>query len=486
MDIINNIIQGMNKEDIRFFKLYLSRTNAEKDRIDIKLFDYIRKAGDKYDEEKIFSVLYDQADKNSFYRLKNRLTQDLNTSIYLQHFNKDETIYIFFLLSLAKYYITGNKFDVAMHFLQKAEMKALKIENYELLDLIYTDFIRLSAEIVSINPEIYLSKRKQNFEKINKLRQIGEILAIVTYKLKLTQNFSPGENPIFRVLEKTVNEISNDEELKNSSNLRFKIYDAVSRTLLQRHDYTTLEDYLLKTYQEFISACLFSKSNHHIKLQMLTYLVNTLFKNKKHAESLEYVEKLKTAMDEYGAFLFDKYMFFYYHSLVINYSAINPDKAIEVLEELSHKEKIKNTPYYEVFVYLNLGIIWFDKKDYRKAIANLNKLYQLDAYKNTDEVFKFKLSIAELMIRFELKDFDFLEYRIAQLQKEYSLLFAKPENAREKEFIEIIRSMMVVDEIERNKKLLIKIREFMKQGPDHSSDDTEMINYNNWLGGKLN
>jgi hypothetical protein len=485
MDIINKIVEGMNKEEIRFFKLYLSRTNAEKERKDIKLFEYIKKSGEKYDEEKIFPLLYTTAEKNSFYRLKHRLAQDLNTSIFLQHFEKDDTIYIFFLLSLARYYMNKNKFDVAKYFLQKAEKKAAGIENFELLDLIYIDFLKLSSEVVSINPEQYLAQRKQNSEKISKIRQIDDILALVIYKLKVTQNFSPSENPIFKLLEKTVNEVSTDEELKKSSLLQFRIYEAVSRILLQRHDYPTLEVYLLKTYKNFNQSCLFTKTNHNIKLQMLTYLVNTLFKNKKHKDSLEYAEKLKSAMEEYGGFLYDKYLFFYYNSLVINYSVINSDKAIETLESLKHNEKIKNMPFYQTFIFLNLAIIWFDKKDFRKAIANLNKMYTHESYDNTDDAFKFKVSIVELMIRFELKDYDFLEYRIDQLKKDYSELLHKEENSREKELIEIILLLMVTQEIEKNKVLLSRIKKFVHKTDEVGVDDTEMINYNNWLKGKL-
>ena len=198
-----------------------------------------------------------------------------------------------------------------------------------------------------------------------------------------------------------------------------------------------------------------------------------------------YAKKLKAAMDEFGSFLYDKYFFYYYHSLVINYAFIDIDKAIEVLEELKHNEKIKTTPYYEVFVYLNLGIQWFGKKDYRKAIANLNKMYSHNGYVSTDDAFKFKVSIVELIIRFELTDFDFLEYRIAQLKKDYANLLEKEENTREKEFMEIILSMMITQEIEKNKTLLTRIKNFMKQTDDIGIDDTEMINYNSWLKGKL-
>ena len=56
---------------------------------------------------------------------------------------------------------------------------------------------------------------------------------------------------------------------------------------------------------------------------MLTYLINSLFYNKKIDVSLEYVEKLKSAMSEYNKLLYDKYLFYYYNSLVINYTVKN-------------------------------------------------------------------------------------------------------------------------------------------------------------------
>ena len=49
MDILNRIIAGMSKEQARFFKLYATRF-SDGERKDLKLFDYIRKAGDRYGE----------------------------------------------------------------------------------------------------------------------------------------------------------------------------------------------------------------------------------------------------------------------------------------------------------------------------------------------------------------------------------------------------------------------------------------------------
>ena len=73
MDILNRVVESMNKEQVRYFKLFQAKSHDREGRMDIQLFDYMRKSGDKYDEDKIQKLLYSGGDKNSFYRLRNRL-----------------------------------------------------------------------------------------------------------------------------------------------------------------------------------------------------------------------------------------------------------------------------------------------------------------------------------------------------------------------------------------------------------------------------
>ncbi len=474
----------MTKEELRFFKIYISRNTSEGDRKDVVLFDYIRKKGEEYDEDKIALKLYPDGEKNSFYRLKNRLIEEVNKSLVLQHFGEDEASSTLQMISLAYLFFNRNNYPVAYHFIRKAEKKATAQENYELLDIIYSEFIKLSHEMVSINPETYIKLRKDNSVRLHGLRQIDDVLAAVKYKLKITQNFSPGENPVIEMLSKTVDDFSHDSELKKSPALRFKIYQAVSQVLLQRHDYKNLEGYLLDTYNQFSNEQLFNKGNHLTKLQMLTYSVNTLFKNGKIQESLLYADKLKAAMEEFNRLHYDKYLFFYYNSLVINYSKIDIDKAIEILEQLENNEQLKNTPFYEVFVYLNLAIFRFEKGDFRNAIKNLNKLFVHESYKNTARSLRFRIAIAELIIRLELNDLEFLDYRTTQIKKEYKDLLQSEENKRELKLIEIIRHVALHGISKKNKKLNDRISHFLKEEQPVNSD-TDVINYNKWLKGKF-
>ncbi|MGZ4159031.1 MAG: hypothetical protein ACXVED_18590, partial [Bacteroidia bacterium] len=256
---------------------------------------------------------------------------------------------------------------------------------------------------------------------------------------------------------------------------------SVSRILLQQQDYKSLEKYLLKTYLEFTTEKLFNKNNHDTKLQMLTYLINSLFYNKKINESLEYVAKLKSAMDEFNKLLYDKYLFYYYNSLVINYTVKDIDKAIEILQEAKDNNSIKKLPIYSVFVYLNLAVLNFDKKNFKESLKNLVKPMMQDAFQNLDEAWHLKLAVFELMIRYELEDFDYLETKINRIKKDFATLIKREEYNRQKQMILIIEMMIKSDGVKKDKQLIKYINQLLGNTMESSSSETDIINYKDWL-----
>lgn len=485
MDVLNKIIQSLNKEEVRFYKLYSKRTEPSLDRKDILLFDFIRKQGDRYNEEKIFAKLYNAGTKNPYYRLKNRLAEDLNKCLTLQHYNEGEEIQIHNLLTTVKLYSKKRAYNLCLHYLKKAEKEAVKIEAYDLLDIIYSEYIKLSQESISLDPEQFILKRKENLAVLNKFREMDDVLAMVIYKTKTTQNFSSKQNPIVPLLEKTVNDLLDDERLKKGSKLRLKIYRSVSQILLQRHEYVALEEYLESTFNIFIKEKLFNKSNHESKLQMLTYMVNSLHINGKHEKSLAYAEVLKNTMEEFDKLGKNKYLFFYYNALVNNYGTLNKQKAVDILKDLRTSNWLNKTPYYEIFVYGNLAFLSFDLEQYKQAVKYLHQLYLLDSYKNTDQSYKFKTAIAELIIRYELNDFDFLEYRMKQVAKDFKEQLSFEENNREQVLLEIISELIYTNSIRSNKYLHQKISIFVDETSEKSRLYSEMINYNQWLSKKI-
>lgn len=163
---------------------------------------------------------------------------------------------------------------------------------------------------------------------------------------------------------------------------------------------------------------------------------------------------------------------------------LDKEKAISILEGVLEDKTLKNTPFYELFVYMNLSILWFEKKDFHASVKFLNKLYLHPEFKNADSGLKFKIAIAELIIRFELLDFDFLEVKIKQVKRQFRTVLAGSVNLREKEFLSILGKMIGTPELKRNKKLVSAIQKFTSSKQD-VLNDTEVIDYSSWLKEKI-
>ncbi|MEX0966117.1 MAG: hypothetical protein WD077_02690 [Bacteroidia bacterium] len=218
---------------------------------------------------------------------------------------------------------------------------------------------------------------------------------------------------------------------------------------------------------------------------MLTYIVNALYKTGRTEESLQYAEKLKEGMEEYNQLLFDKYYFFYYNSLVINYSRKNIEKAIAILEKLKTDEKIRNFSFYKVFIYTNLALLLFIRQDYYNAFQHINRLYLLTEYETVDASVKMKIALAELIIRYELGDYDVLRRRLKQVGKDYEEFLQTKEFARESIFLNVLNSMNESVDPKHDPKVQESVKSFGQRFPTESGVEEELIDYNEWVAGKV-
>ena len=88
----------------------------------------------------------------------------------LQHLNYEEDLSILQNLLLSRVFRQKQKNKVAEVYLKKAEQKAEKTEAYELLNLIYNELIKLSHDMISIDVEYYIEKKKENNERLRRMK----------------------------------------------------------------------------------------------------------------------------------------------------------------------------------------------------------------------------------------------------------------------------------------------------------------------------
>ncbi len=485
MSVLASIIASMTKEEVRHLKLYLNRIETSHDRKDEILFDSIRTQGKKFNEEKIIKKLYGASGKNAYYRLSGRLQDVICQNLSLLHETKNEKNKLFLYFSVSHIFSDKNNFALAFTYLRKAEKLALAAENLEMLDLIYANYIKLSSELPEVNPESFIEKRKANAEQLNKLREVDQILAAVVYRLKLSQAKGRGDENTLHLLDDITKKYSADNTLQSSKTFQTKIYRAVSQILLQRHNYVELERFMVAIYRKFQKAKWFDKNNHDTKLQMLVYLVNSFSRNHKNEKSLQYADELGKEILAHNKIYYDKYVFYYYNARVINYSESAPLKALEALKELEQKMSGKPNTYYEMFIHLNRGILFFKTGKYNEAIRSFVKYYTNDYYKKSDNLFKLRVAITELMMQVEAKDSESALIRLEQVKKQFKNEMNSEDAYAEKKMYDWIK--LVCKNLFKYNNSVVQeaLNLLLKDKKMNQFEDNQLVNYSAWLRSKV-
>ena len=486
MNILQKSIISMSKEEIINYKLYANRTQATNNRKDILLFDLVKKTADHdLDDDAIFKKLYpDASSRNVYYQLKNRLLLEINNSLVQFYFKETDIHFIYGELSLYKIYVSKNEWEIALYHLNKAEKKALEIQDFTMLDTIYNEQINISVQYGDISPVIYKRKRDENRTKLDRIRTLDDALADIIYELKRNQTFAKTKKNTLTVLNKAIKDLNTKKELKDNLAFKIKAYNAISRLLLSKKDFVSLEQYAITTYNEFIEHNYFSKGNHSIKLQMLAYICNTLAANKKHLRALEYAELLHKAMKEFKNMLYNNYVFFYYNALANNYSVVNPPKAIEVLNEAKTNASITNHPDHLGYIYLNLAGAYFELKNFKTALTHLVKLYSHKLFNGIDEGFKLKIIILEIVLRIEQKDFEYSLKLTSGLLKTYKSILVSPEHKQDLDFLNLIKQLVHKYSFENNKASRALTAAFCHT--NYKQGSTNIVKYPVWLSEKFN
>ncbi len=471
MKQLNNIIHSLTKDEIRFYKLFVGRTKQTKERKDLILFDLIKKSSDEKLHKKISDKL--NITPNNFYQLKHRIYNDLNNSMVWQHISKDQQSKSFRFVLLARVFKNKGELDLAYHFLQIAEKEAINLELFEILSIVYSELIELSHEQISIDIKKYIELKIQNTKILNEIEKTDLLLAQLMFDIKTKQNFSNSDSDLIEKLTKNYLSVSKDKEVLNSPRFKMRLFKMYSRLLLQEKNYKGLKEFLISSYEDFTTNGIFNRSNHNDKLTLLTYLTNSLYKLKEHKASLEYAELLKDSLEEYDAFLSDKYIFYYYNSLVLNYSVKDKAKALKILEKASKNEIIKKLPAYTTFIYLNTALLYYYLSDFANASRNIARLIQQEDFLLLGEMFRLKLQIVELIIKLALKKNDLVLEKIEAIRFDYKSLLKEDKAKRDIKLLSIISKVAAQDEF------IDDVKEF--QSTFIHDEDIDIINYNDWL-----
>ncbi|MES2565645.1 MAG: hypothetical protein V4565_02195 [Bacteroidota bacterium] len=481
MDILQNLIKSLEKEELKSYKLYAKRSHNFVDRKDIELFDLIKR-NEKATDKNHFDVIYEGAKPDAkYYRLKNKIVDDIGVVLSNLNHKKSE-IDVLHLLGLAKIFISRQHFSLAGHYLNLAERKALEKEEYAMLEAIYEQQVRMSIQNTSESPVIIIEKRNENNQRLKLLQELENNLAVLSHEVKTTQNLTT-KKEITTWLSHTLKNTIKLSYVKSSAQLRMRIFQNVSRLMLLLKDYVSLESYLHACLIEFEKDKLFTIQTHEVKLQLLVYLCNASYMLNKHERAIQFASVLHEAIFEFDKNLYDQYIFYYYNILVNNYSKTNLLKAIETLEEAQNETQIKNNSHQYFYVLNNLAILNFDLKKYKQAGKFFSQMYVSQNFKTLDKSFVVKLYVFELINRLEMHEYELCEKQLIQVHKTIKELKERESIKIDLAILEIIHQFLN-EEKYRWRPLKVAINHFVKKY-QVNKENAGLINYTQWISSKI-
>lgn len=485
MDILQKSINSLSKKEIINYKIYANRQYSSDNRKDLALFDFLNKnKKNNVDTDNFRTKIYSEdTDKNVYNRLKYRLLDEIDNSLVQFYFHKVDINYIHSELSLFHIYLSKNEWDIAYYHLSRAEKKALAMQHRLLLNVIYSEFINLSIYYGKIPPDTYIKKRNENNIQLKELQLIDDTIAKVVYDLDRNQTYSKIKNENIVILNKAINNLNQKKELKNNLIFKSKLFELVSQLLLSKKDFETLESFCISNYNEFDKKHFFTKNNHETKLRMLRYVCNTSFVNKKHQQALRYIELFHKAMLEHKQDYYAKNVFFYYNALANNYSELNPEKAIEVLNEAKKITAIINHPSHLGYIYINLAGAYFDSGQYKLGLKNVINIYSHPFFDVLDESMKFQIHILETILRIETRQYDIAEKLIVKLKSNSTKASQTDEFQNELEFLNLLEKLVTTNSFAKNKTDRILIKDYLAN--KNPNINKSFVNFNKWLNSKF-
>jgi len=490
---LESVILSLTKQEVRNFKIYANRikTNNRQKKI-LTLFDAYKSEKFKTDEDLLKSE-FPKLNKNAFYRLRNRLLDEIDQSLLMLYNDMDDKILVMRSIIMAKISNHKNDYKSAYSLLLEAEKKAYKSEFFDLLNVIYNEMIALSAYSPEIDPRIYIKKIGDVEREYATLKELNRLIAEIAYELR-SKNYE-GDYDTIQALRNINERLSTSEIVNNSFQAKLKVFTCIRDILYQEKKITQLKEHLVDTYNSFETNNLWTKNYHVDKIIMIIWTNNIALKAKDFALARSCVEKLWVELNKYNKLYFEKYKWFYYQSLFIDsYLTDKIDEGIQILEDCrlaylqEEKELVfKDVPIQTIIIFqLNLTVAYFSKNEFDKALDQIKVFFYTDVYKKLNPQLKLFIFIVDIIVYFERGDEEYVLFRIREVKRSLRNILSKDTYNREKEFLYLLGKLITVTSPTKNKSLVDRMQKFISESPEFEPGAKEYIDYKVFLEAKLN
>jgi tetratricopeptide (TPR) repeat protein len=487
LDILEKVIFSLTSDEVRRFKILSNRFKAEDEKKLLLLFDMVRSDKFTEEEQQIVKELYEfnnAQTRNRYYRLRNKLLENIEKSLTFYHFKYKDSIHAYYDIQLSIMFRERGGYQLALYFLKKAEKKAKELDQFNILEQIYQEYTQLAMKDIEIDIEEILERRKSNLEKVKINRKNSEAIAMLTQHLKRS-NFSREKASVIELMEKAKKNIEASAEIFHSTEGKIQIFRIVSALLLQKEAYDQLVAFAKTTIKELEDGNQFSNDNHGDRLFMRLWLANALYKTCKFAEAESQLEIFEKEMVMYRKQNYFTYLFHYTNARINVLKCLGRnDEAGKLIQEALEIRELRSEPEHEALLVRSLADFQFLKADYAAASKTITDLKKMAGYELFSQAAKMFLDVFEMVVKLETGDTAFAVNTYSAFKKNYRKLLKSELHERVTLFIELLLKVCAATEKGKAASLkgqLVKLQELIGEN-EHGSN--EIILYDLFLVAK--
>jgi len=491
VDILERIIENLSSDEVRRFKILSNRFKADEEKKLIVLFDAIRNGGFKEIEDEVVTQLYGAntlKTKNNYYRLRNKLLSNLEKSLLFYHFNYKNTLESHSHIQLATLLKERGLYKEAFHYLKKGEKVAKKHDQFSVVEVVYDEMVQLAARDINIDIDDIIKKRKENLRKMEIQRSTNEILGMVAQKANRL-NVSRGKKgeSLIEMLEQIKDKLEAYSDIYHSPNGRIGVARTVCAILLRRGVYDELERYIAKTFHEFEDAKLFDRNTHSFKLLMRIWWINALRKLLRISEEAQQIKLLQKDLKLFSKQNYNEYAIYFYTSKINNEKLLgNLKEARSALKDALGNKAVIQNDLNQLYLLISQADQYFNEEKFIQALESIQHIMAHNRFEDLDEEAKFYLTIFELVVGHEAKEYACTANRYKSLRKKFRKFLGDAEYAKAHKFATIVMRMNTQAIEKKQISLQNTYHSFVTSYPKSEVADNHIIMYEVYLKAKLN
>lgn len=475
MNAIGEIINLMDGLDKKAFESHLKNKNKRIDVQNIKLFKLLE-TDDIIAINKIYGT-----NNAAFHALNKRLYDNLVAFMANRTFvnNTGEAHEVLRLLVVSRLFLEHKLTKTAFKCLARAEVKALDLEHFSLLNEIYHTQIQYAHLQPAQNLDALIEKFNVNTKKLRREEQLNVGYALL--RRELTDIVHKGKVIDFReFIMGTVNRlgISLNEALTFKS--LYQILFIANEYASLNSNFTLVEPFVQKSYNFIAGKEDMAGKQLYYHIYILYFMANIYFRNRKFSESEAVLTIMYSQMQQQNKQYYQLFSQRYYLMLSLNKNYNGDPAGAMAVAEKALKDANKKTDVSDVHD-LRLAMIVFCLLREDKSVSTYMRQYtHTDSWyeKKLGMLYAIRKSLVEILMHIQFENTELALSRIKSFKRRYKKYLAEVNESRVMDYVLLLERYVLKPEIAATAQFKHTIEAMIK--PD-VQEDIFVLSFIGWM-----